>query len=194
MIASLYPIFKSWAKTGSVYLVSDTHFDDVDCKKMYHRWITPEEHIDIISSKVHKGDTLIHLGDVGNKEYFKQAWKPGKKPHMVLITGNHDRNASYYADVFDEVYTGPLFVSEKLLLSHEPVQGCSWCLNIHGHCHTGKNMPDAHHINIAANVMNFRLLNLQDVIDKGALKRQKGIHRVAIENHKANPVHGSRAN
>lgn len=189
MITSLYPIFQKWSETGSIYLVSDTHFDDTDCKLMYHRWITASLHMQSIANKVHKGDTLIHLGDVGSKYYFKNAWKPGKKPHLVLITGNHDRNAAYYSDVFDEVYTGPLFISDKILLSHEPIQGCNWCLNIHGHCHMGKQYPDAHHVNLASNVVNFKVVNLNDIIKSGALKRQKGIHRVAIDASKQNPVH-----
>ena len=36
---------------------------------------------------------------------------------------------------FDEIYTGPLFIAEKILLSHEPVYGLPWCLDIHGHDH-----------------------------------------------------------
>lgn len=34
-----------------------------------------------------------------------------------------------------EIYTCPLFIADKILLSHEPVHGLTWCLNIHGHDH-----------------------------------------------------------
>ena len=46
----------------------------------------------------------------------------------------HDAKGAY-KNYFDEIYTGPLFIAEKILLSHEPVYGLSWCLNIHGHDH-----------------------------------------------------------
>lgn len=30
MIDSLYPCFRYWSEKGSVYLISDTHFKDLD--------------------------------------------------------------------------------------------------------------------------------------------------------------------
>ena len=32
-------------------------------------------------------------------------------------------------------HVGPVFIAEKILLSHEPVYGLLWFLNIHGHDH-----------------------------------------------------------
>ena len=72
MIKTLYEKFQPWSSKGSVYIISDTHFDDFDCKLMDPGWIAPQEHVDIIKKKCHKNDTLIHLGDVGNPEYLKQ--------------------------------------------------------------------------------------------------------------------------
>ena len=46
--------------------------------------------------------------------------------------GNHDKKKDYKG-LFDEIYDGPLLIAEKILLSHEPVYGLPWCLNIHGH-------------------------------------------------------------
>ena len=34
MIPTLYPIFQHWSKTGSVYIISDTHFGDPDREYM----------------------------------------------------------------------------------------------------------------------------------------------------------------
>ena len=85
MIKSLYPCFQHWSAKGSVYLISDTHFDDADCKLMDKNWITPEEHINNLSFLT-KNDTLIHLGDVGNPEYLSKL-----KCYKVLIMGNHDQ-------------------------------------------------------------------------------------------------------
>ena len=41
MIPSLYEPFKKWAETGSIYILSDLHFDDEDCKLMDKNWICP---------------------------------------------------------------------------------------------------------------------------------------------------------
>ena len=72
MISSLYEKFKSWSATGSVYIISDTHFDDADCKLMDPNWIDPKDHMNIIKAEVHKPDTLIHLGDVGDASYLDE--------------------------------------------------------------------------------------------------------------------------
>lgn len=38
--------------------------------------------------------------------------------------------------LFDETYSGPVIIGEKLILSHEPIENCDWCMNIHGHDHS----------------------------------------------------------
>ena len=45
MIKSLYDTFKKWSLTGSVYIISDTHFDDSDCKLMNPNWIPAQDAI-----------------------------------------------------------------------------------------------------------------------------------------------------
>ena len=44
MIPTLYEPFRHWSAMGSVYILSDLHFDDHDCKLMDSNWITPKEH------------------------------------------------------------------------------------------------------------------------------------------------------
>lgn len=34
MIPTLYEPFRHWSDGGSVYILSDLHFDDVDCKRI----------------------------------------------------------------------------------------------------------------------------------------------------------------
>ena len=72
MITTLYEKFQDWSRSGSIYIVSDTHFEDDDCYLMDKDWIAPEEHIRIIKAKVHRNDTLIHLGDVGNPVWLNE--------------------------------------------------------------------------------------------------------------------------
>ena len=43
MILTLYEPFRHWSDGGSVYILSDLHFDDKDCQLMNPGWITPQE-------------------------------------------------------------------------------------------------------------------------------------------------------
>lgn len=276
MIRTLYDKFQSWSVGGSVYIISDLHFDDVDCKYMDENWLSPEEHVKLINSIVHKSDTLIVLGDVGNVEWVKSL----KAGYKVLITGNHDTGADnykrvnkickiefpqlskdrldkpfqvdldgpgdYYATrhevfsyvegeikkdfqrlrntnnnyrniivhkqdknlvtqfyyeveyseeedkwyylvnydnyLFDEIYTGPLTISDKIILSHEPIYGFDFLYNIHGHDHNKYNKGDRTHLNVASNVCGYTPINLGDIIKSGVLSNIKSIHRETIDN------------
>ncbi len=186
MIATLYDKFKPWSAKGSVYLISDTHFEDADCKLMDNKWISPQEHIDVIKKYVHKNDTLIHLGDVGNPEWMAQI-----KTHKVLIMGNHDETATKFKPYFDEIYTGPLFIAEKILLSHEPIiNGSAW-FNIHGHDHNKLSYTEWQNdngfseswneLNLAANVVDYKVYNLGYGIKNGLLSYVDGVHRLTID-------------
>ena len=66
MILTLYEPFRHWSETGSVYILSDLHFADADCKQMDPGWVEPEEQVAIINKTVMKNDTFVCLGDVGN--------------------------------------------------------------------------------------------------------------------------------
>ena len=109
MILTLYEPFRHWSEGGSVYILSDLHFDDDDCLFMDPGWITPQKQVAIINEAVMRNDTFICLGDVGRPEYIKDI-KARKK---ILILGNHDAKGAYN-NYFDEIYTGPLFISEKI--------------------------------------------------------------------------------
>lgn len=176
MIQTLYPCFRRWSEKGSVYLISDTHFEDSDCKIMSPNWISPEDHIAIIKQSAHKCDTLIHLGDVGNPEWMSQI-----KAHKVLIMGNHDQTATKFEPYFDEIFTGPLMIAEKIILSHEPIEGIDWAFNIHGHDHAYTHKGDRLHLNLAANVVDFQVYSLGDIIKGGALADVKSLHRDTID-------------
>ena len=178
MILTLYEPFRHWSDGGSVYILSDLHFDDEDCRLMNSGWVTTEEQLAIINKTVGKGDTFICLGDVGNAKYIPMI-KARKK---ILLLGNHDAKGAY-RDVFDEIYTGPLFIAEKILLSHEPVYGLPWCLNIHGHDHNKVETyrEGCKHINLAANVCNYTPVNLGKLIKDGILSDIESIHRKTID-------------
>ena len=159
-------------------MLADTHFEDSDCKLMDPDWIAPEEQMAIINSMVHRSDTFIHLGDVGSGKYVADI----KAKKKILLLGNHDRRSDYVG-VFDEIYTGPLFISDRILLSHEPICGLTWCLNIHGHDHNGSETygKGCKHLNLAANVCGYRPVSLGRIIKDGILADINGIHRETID-------------
>lgn len=200
----LYEPYQHWANRGTIWLFSDPHFEDSDCALMDPDWITPEEQIALLNSYVGKHDTLIILGDIGNTKYIKRL-----KGYKVLIAGNHDAGLSNYKrriwtepltdgceqrkhylyktdteahfdnKLFDEVYGGPIFIAEKILLSHEPIDyPCA--LNIHGHDHS--RFYDApNHYNVCANVMDYKPVRLSQLIDSGLLSDIDSIHRMTID-------------
>ena len=244
MLPQLYKCFQHWSAGGSVYIYSDPHFEDSDCKIMDAAWPTPAEQIAKINAKVHKGDTLIILGDIGNSEYIKKI----KAGYKILISGNHDAGLTNYKktvtheikeifaeyvdneekyeidiaierksfykylyekypyakiniqeryefyspfhffdatidnNLFDEVYGGPLFISDKILLSHEPID-IPFGLNIHGHVHDGLGglSKDNSKYNVCSNCINYEPQNLSEIIKSGCLKNIDTIHRLTID-------------
>lgn len=182
MIKTLYKKFQPWAEKGSIYILSDLHLDDWDCKLMDCGWISTQEQIEKINSLVHKNDTFICLGDVGNAARINEL----KAGYKVLIMGNHDKR-NVCQPFFDEVYEGPLFISDKILLSHERVftsidGKTPICYNFHGHNHDKTIIQfDEYHMNLAANVCNYTPLNLGKFIKRGLLSEIKNIHRQTID-------------
>ena len=85
--------------------------------------------------------------------------------------------------LFQEIYEGPLFIASKILLSHEPVPGLPWCLNIHGHDHNGMEYytEGCHYLNLAANVCGYTPVNLKQIIKDGILSGISDIHRQTID-------------
>ena len=251
MLPQLYKKFQDWSAKGSVWVYSDPHFGDSDCKIMDPNWITPEEQVKKINDKVKKDDTLILLGDIGDIKYIKKI----KAGYKVLIAGNHDAGLTNYKktitheikeifaeyvdneekyeidvaierksfhkylyekypyakiniqeryefyspfhffdatidnNLFDEVYGGPLFIGEKILLSHEPID-LPFGLCIHGHCHSEKGFyNERNKFNVCSNTVGFEPQNLSEIIKAGFLKRVETIHRLTIDKASENPIH-----
>ena len=86
--------------------------------------------------------------------------------------------------LFDEVYTGPLMVGEKLLLSHEPVE-IPWVFNIHGHDHYGH--ASKNHLNCTIDAhkriygLDWEPINMNQIMKTGLLSKTESIHRITID-------------
>lgn len=134
--------------------------------------------IDNINKICTKNDTLIILGDVGNTECVAKL-KAGRK---VLIIGNHDKGATTYFKnkengLFNEVYEGPLFISDRILLSHEPIE-LPYVYNIHGHVHDATYKSTG--LNCCAEALKYKPVCLDELIKEGKLKLVESIHRKTI--------------
>ena len=127
MIKTLYKPFQQWSEKGSVWIISDTHFDDKDCKLMDKNWLSPKKHIENIKKYVHKNDTLIHLGDVGNPVYLSDL-----KCYKVLIMGNHDKRKSNYERKLRKFeYNFPTIEDAQKALKNGDISYFNWtrCIN-----------------------------------------------------------------
>lgn len=87
------------------------------------------------------------------------------------ITGNNR--------LFDEIYEGPLTISEKLILSHEPLD-IDWAFNVHGHQHNPHAKSDNHHLNVCSNVINYSPVNFNQLIKNGLTSKVLTVHRETI--------------
>lgn len=81
--------------------------------------------------------------------------------------------------LFDEVYEGVLTIGPKLILSHEPLEGIEWALNLHGHNHAG-GIDDKYHKNCCADVINYTPVHLAQYIKTGPLAQIATVHRITI--------------
>ena len=92
MEKGLYEIFaNSWYRGGSIWLYSDPHFGDKDVAQFRKNNISDEEQVKRINSVLGQDDTLIILGDVGDRRYVKQL-----RGYKVLVMGNHEKGANNY--------------------------------------------------------------------------------------------------
>lgn len=83
--------------------------------------------------------------------------------------------------LFDEVYEGPVMISSKLMLSHEPI-GCGiWALNIHGHIHARTHKNGGYHYNVCVDCHDYLPLNLNQFLKSGAFSYVVPIHRQTID-------------
>lgn len=174
MIQTLYPPFRHWSEKGTIWLYSDTHFGDRDLKRAFPDRPDDETHVGQINRKCGRKDTLILLGDVGDIEIAKKL-----RGYKVLICGNHDLGHTAYETVFDEVYSGPLFISPRILLSHEPVN-LRFAFNIHGHDHKNRER-DPFHLNVCSDVIGYSPINFNRLIKSGRLSAIPTIHRITID-------------
>lgn len=198
MIKGLYKIFEHWYHGGRIYFYSDPHFADDEMKHLRKNYIGDAEQVKRINSKVGKCDTIIFLGDIGDVEWVKKV-----RGYKVLIKGNHDAGTSNYErdytvetvydngqvtrhikkdnHLFDEIYEGVLTISDKIILSHEPIEDLpAYLINVHGHDHAASKRTDRH-FNMCAENINYTPVSLNEIMEKEVYRKLDSIHRLTID-------------
>jgi calcineurin-like phosphoesterase family protein len=106
-----------------------------------------------------------------------------RRPTWRLQVNDDDKWWTITGDngLFDEVYEGPLFIADKLLLSHEPID-LPFAFNIHGHDHSGWHGQDGHHLNVCAEHIDYYPVNFNRLLKGGLLSKVDSIHRMTIDN------------
>lgn len=179
MIKGLYNSFaERWYRGGSVWFYSDPHFGDEEMKHLRKNYISDDEQVKRINSKLGKNDTIVFLGDIGDVSFIKKI-----KGYKVLVMGNHDAGRSNYEPFFNEIYEGILIIGPKIVLSHEPID-MRFCFNIHGHDHSGW-LKDKNHLNVCAEHIDYTPISLTKLIKEGRFKDIEDIHRVTIDKQAA---------
>lgn len=62
MLENLYKPFQKWADGCAIWAISDTHFEDSDCKLMDENWISPEEQVKILRKYIKKNRYIYSFG------------------------------------------------------------------------------------------------------------------------------------
>lgn len=154
----------------TMYFSSDFHFNHFNEGRgiiTFERtqFKTIQEHdsflINMIKTWAYKwaaGSEFWFLGDWGDVNYL---WtmdilrEEGITTKMIM--GNHDRleNKDMYLAYFDAVYQYPIYLSQKLVISHFPVAVYEDQINIHGHTH-GSKLQDINHICASLHIADYK--------------------------------------
>ena len=110
------------------------------------------------------GSTLWFLGDFGDPQYlwiFNIIRSFGHK--VYFLYGNHDHFDEDKLKLYvDKIYYYPIYLSQKLVVSHYPVAVYDDQINICGHLH-GAKLADINHIIVSIHVANYQPINEKNI-------------------------------
>ena len=110
-LPGLYHIFEEkWSQFQTCYIISDTHFGDIQLKENIANRPSDNDLIQLINSRVGKKDILLHLGDVGNIEHVRKI-----RGYKILIMGNHDTGrTNYERKIIKEIFAYEKYTQEEV--------------------------------------------------------------------------------
>ena len=152
------------------YFISDFHFGHYYNGRgiiTFERtqFNTIEEHdlhieamIRTLCRKLKPGDEVWNLGDFGClNNLYTVDWikKTGAKAYFLY--GNHDRQSdlSQFEHYFDQVFLYPVYLSQKLVVSHYPVGVWPDTVNVCGHLH-GAELQTSNYICASVHVADYQ--------------------------------------
>lgn len=168
-----------------IWFISDTHYhhqnivwglsnweDKSGCRPFDEHWQHDDWLVDMINAKVHRHDTLWHLGDwsFGGKSRIKEFRDRINCEKVHIVLGNHDHHIQrdpfighgLFASV--QPYAELAFPGQSVVLCHYPIE--SWnsmergTKHLHGHVHgQGRTMDGRYDVGVDA----MGLLSLDDV-------------------------------
>ena len=165
------------------YFISDLHFGHyyngrgiITFERTQFKTI--EEHDNYIENMInelcHKlkpNDEVWNLGDFGSlTKLYTVDWIKATGAKAYCLYGNHDRQSdlSQFEHYFDQVFLYPIFLSQKLVISHYPVAVFPDTINICGHLH-GAKLQDINHVCASIHVANYQPItdrNLDAIFSK----------------------------
>ena len=112
--------------------------------------------------------------------------KAAKLPKELFMSGGElDNHVIFDNKLFDEVYSGPLMISDKIILSHEPIIPCpDYLVNLCGHVHAKDHrfkVDNRQYYNFCAEAIDYKPVSLGELIKEGLLSNVKDIHRVTVD-------------
>lgn len=153
-------------KKPQLYFASDFHMGHKGIIKFERgNFSSVQEHdkflIDMVENWAHswgKGSTLYYLGDFGDMSYLWMFDVLRQYGHeVVFLAGNHDKNsdANIIKAHVDEYHAHPVYLTDKLVISHEPVNVWESQVNVHGHLHSAV-LNSENHINASIHVAKYQ--------------------------------------
>jgi len=155
------------------YFISDPHLGHENIIKFGRKQFSSiEEHDKFFINKIYEwadkykeGDTFWVLGDWGEPNFLYIMDVMNTKGIITkFVRGNHDKaeDMPRFKEYFQEVYEYPVYISNKLVVSHVPVATYEDTINIHGHTHRSY-LKDLNHIPTCLDVINYEPVSMKNV-------------------------------
>lgn len=171
-----------YARQPNVFVIGDLHIGELSLiQKARQQFADCEAHNKYLVYRWNKvvkndDDVVYVIGDIGrDKEMIKAVFEK-LRGYKIMISGNHDSMPKiFYDEIFDEVYWHPLYLTDRLLLSHIPRMIEDGNINVHGHTHW-INIDDGKHFNVSCEVVDFQPQSLAKYEKILAMRPREEIH------------------
>ncbi len=117
------------------------------------------------STILHEEDELWVLGDWGNTEFLYLM--NNFKCKTIFMFGNHDKHTdiTLFKQYFDIIYEYPIYINDKICISHIPQNVFDDQINVYAHLHN--NIIDKpNYISTCLEINNFKLVSFKYITNR----------------------------